>query len=197
MLSLAAGSISKRATAARAIEFSCRIHRMLTAWPRRWFALAVFVLITIGTPGMVHAGQALRRGLWAFDHHNYGAAAAIFAPMAQRGDAQAQTYLGLLYAQGFGVPQNYTEAALWYRRAADQGNPAAQYLLALLYDKGQGVPEDVIEAEKWLILATAGSNKVATDDRARMRDAVRTKMTRGELAQARRRALVWMPRREN
>jgi TPR repeat protein len=68
--------------------------------------------------------------------------------------------------------------------------------LGLLYDKGQGVPVNVIQAEKWLILATAASPKAAADDRTRMRDAVRTKMTLGDLAQARMEALAWRPRRE-
>jgi len=94
------------------------------------------------------------------------------------------------------VPQDYTQAAIWYRRAAEQGHSGAQYELGLLYDKGQGVPVNIIQAEKWLILATAASPKVAVDDRARMRDAVRTKMTLGELAQARMEALAWQPRRE-
>jgi TPR repeat protein len=94
------------------------------------------------------------------------------------------------------VPQDYTQAAIWYRRAADQGHSGAQYELGLLYDKGQGVPVNVIQAEKWLILATAAAPKAAVDDHARMRDAVRTKMTLGELAQARMEALAWRPRPE-
>ena len=66
----------------------------------------------------------------------------------------------------------------------------------MLYDKGHGVPLDVIEAEKWLILATAAATPSGADDRTRMRDAVATKMTRGELAEARMRALAWQPNRE-
>jgi hypothetical protein len=58
------------------------------------------------------------------------------------------------------------------------------------------VPVNVIQAEKWLILAAAASPKAAADDRTRMRDAVRTKMMVGELAQARMEALAWRPRRE-
>jgi uncharacterized protein len=55
---------------------------------------------------------------------------------------------------------------------------------------------NVIQAEKWLILAAAAAPKGAADDRTRMRDAVRTKMTLGELAQARMEALAWRSRRE-
>ncbi len=105
--------------------------------------------------------------------------------------------MGYHYAIGRGVPQDYTQAAIWYRRAADQGHSGAQYELGLLYDKGQGVPVNVIQAEKWLILATAAAPKAAADDRTRMRDAVRTKMTLGELAQARMEALAWRPRPEH
>jgi uncharacterized protein len=142
------------------------------------------------------AGPQLRQGIAAYAQQNFVSAASIFGYLAQQGNVEAQAYLGILYATGRGVPQNYTQAALWYRRAAEQGHAGAQYMLGLLYDKGQGVPQDLVEAEKWLILATAGSAKIAADDRARVRDAVRTKMTRGEIAQARSRALSWTARPE-
>ena len=142
------------------------------------------------------AGSTVRSGVAAMARQDYGAAARDLSPIAQRGNPEAQAYMGYLYATGRGVPQDYTQAAIWYRRAADQGHSGAQYELGLLYDKGQGVPVNVIEAEKWLILATAAAPKPAADDRTRMRDAVRTKMTLGELAQARMEALAWRPRLE-
>ena len=98
-----------------------------------------------------------------------------------------------MFQAGRGVPQNYTGAALWYRRAAEQGDRLAQYSLGLLYDKGQGVPRDVIEASKWLNLSAAAAPPGAREARVRIRDAVTTKMTRGEIAQARARALGWAP----
>jgi TPR repeat protein len=101
-----------------------------------------------------------------------------------------------MFETGRGVPQNYTEAAMWYRRAAEQGDGLAQYSLGLLYDKGFGVPRDIVEAGKWLNLSTAVSPRPAREARARIRDAVTTKMTRGEIAQARLRALEWAPSRE-
>jgi hypothetical protein len=41
-------------------------------------------------------------------------------PLADHGDAKAQSYLDLVYAQGRGVAQDYAEAVKWYRKAADQ-----------------------------------------------------------------------------
>jgi uncharacterized protein len=158
-------------------------------------ALVVSVIVGFAALSPAHA-LTVRQGVAALDRHDYAAAAAIFVPMAQRGDPNAQAYLGLLYAKGYGVPQNYTVAALWYRRAAEQGHSGAQYELGLLYDRGFGVPQSVVEAEKWLILATAGANGRTAEDWARIRDAVGTKMTRGQIAKARFRAIQWLPRPE-
>lgn len=161
--------------------------------------LLVLLLSALAGTVVVHtaeAGSTVRSGVAAMARQDYAAAARDLAPIAQRGNPEAQAYMGYLYATGLGVPQNYTQAAIWYRRAADQGHSGAQYELGLLYDKGQGVPQNVIQAEKWLILATAAAPKAAVDDHVRMRDAVRTKMTLGDLAQARMEALAWRPRPE-
>ena len=138
----------------------------------------------------------IRQGVTAFSRQDYQLASQIFVPLAERGDPAAQTYLGFMFEAGRGVPQNYTEAAMWYRRAAEQGDSLAQYSLGLLYDKGQGVPRDIVEANKWLNLSTAAAPPRAREARARLRDAVTGKMTRGEIARARLRALEWVPTRE-
>lgn len=143
----------------------------------------------------VHA-ESFRLGVAAYSRQDYMTASRIFIPLAERGNAAAQSYLGFLFETGRGVPQSYTEAAMWYRRAAEQGDSRAQYSLGLLYDRGFGVPQDIVEASKWLNLSTAAAPPPAREARARIRDAVTTKMTRGQIAQARLRALEWAPSRE-
>jgi len=152
------------------------------------------VAVVIGTAAVQAA--SLRSGIGAFNRADYASASRVFIPLAERGAATAQAYLGFMFETGRGVPQNYTEAAHWYRRAAEQGDSLAQYSLGLLYDKGQGVPRDVVEASKWLNLATAAAPRKAREARARIRDAITTKMTRGEIARARLLALEWFPIRE-
>ena len=159
----------------------------------RFIAVAAMLLILTGSSANANSFQ---QGVSAFNRQDYGAASRVLVPLAERGVAAAQSYLGFMFETGRGVPQNYTEAAMWYRRAAEQGDSLAQYSLGLLYDKGFGVPRDIVEASKWLNLSTAGSPRAAREARARIRDAVTTKMTRGELAQARLRALEWAPSRE-
>ena len=158
---------------------------------------ALIVSVTVGFAALSPAyAVTVRQGVAALQRRDYNTAAAIFNAIAPRGNPEAQAYLALLYSKGFGVPQNYTAAAYWFRRAAEQGHSGAQYQLGLLYDRGFGVPQDVVEAEKWLILSTAGANGRGAEDRAHIRDAVRTKMTRGEIAKARLRAIEWGPHRE-
>jgi TPR repeat protein len=161
---------------------------------RAWACAAVALVLALAPP--IHA-QSFRQGLSAFHRQDYVTASRIFIPLAERGNAGAQAYLGYLFETGRGVPKNFTEAAMWYRRAAEQGDGLAQYSLGLLYDRGQGVPRDIVEASKWLNLSTAAAPPRAREARARIRDAVTTKMTRGEIAEARLRALEWAPSREH
>ena len=60
-----------------------------------------------------------------------------------------QDNLGVIYAEGRGVPQDYVQAATWFRKAAEQGDAFAQYSLAYLYTQGLGVDKDYKEAAKW------------------------------------------------
>jgi uncharacterized protein len=163
------------------------------AAPRPLVGLIALLSLVIVEPA--HA-QSLRDGVAAYNRQDYVRASNNFIPLAERGVAPAQTWLGFMFRTGRGVPQNYTEAAMWYRRAAEQGDSLAQYSLGLLYDRGFGVPRNIVEASKWLNLSTAAAPRRAREARARIRDAVTTKMTRGQIAQARLRALEWAPSRE-
>lgn len=44
---------------------------------------------------------------------------------AERGNADAQLEMGILYEFGFNMPKNDVNALAWYLRAADQGNELA------------------------------------------------------------------------
>ena len=48
---------------------------------------------------------------------------------------RAQLNLGLIYAQGQGVPQDYKEAIKYFRLSAEQGNADAQMVLDALIKK--------------------------------------------------------------
>jgi TPR repeat protein len=163
---------------------------------RRALFVAAAAAALLVSAGNFAEAATFRQGVSAFNREEYVLASQIFFPLAEQGDPAAQAYLGFMFETGRGVPRNYTEAAMWYRRSAEQGDSLAQYSLGLLYDKGQGVPQDIVEANKWLNLSAASAPRRAREARVRIRDAVTTKMTRGEIARARLRALEWVPTRE-
>jgi TPR repeat protein len=56
---------------------------------------------------------------------------------ADQGYANAQSNIGWLYHNGWGVPQDYAQAMAWYQKAADQGFAAAQSNIGWLYENGK------------------------------------------------------------
>ena len=66
-----------------------------------------------------------------YERGDYVQAMKLFRQLAENGHQWAQRRVGLMYAEGKGVPQDYREAVKWYGRAAAQGNVPAQYSLGL------------------------------------------------------------------
>ena len=74
----------------------------------------------------------------------------FFKKSAQKDDTDAQFYLGLLYKNGNGVPQDFSKANLYFEKAARKGFYPAQYELGLLYLRGLGVERDFHQAKNLL-----------------------------------------------
>lgn len=89
----------------------------------------------------------------AFDREDYTTAAALYAPHAAQGDAEAQYRMGMMARFGWGVEKNPADAVRWLTEAARQDHPQAQAELGTLYRLGRGVPEDPKEAARWLTAA--------------------------------------------
>jgi hypothetical protein len=69
-----------------------------------------------------------------------------FAKGAHKGYAPAQVNLGVLYAYGWGVPQDLGTAFYWIGLAADQGNVQALANMGIFYRNGWGVRQDPAKA---------------------------------------------------
>ena len=82
-------------------------------------------------------------------NENVAEAVKWFRKSAEQEYDMAQFFLGVMYAEGQGVPQNLAEAVKWYRRAAEQGNALAQFVLGAMYGEGRDVPQNDAEAVKW------------------------------------------------
>ena len=107
---------------------------------------------------------------------------------AEQGDAEAQFNLGVMYANGDGVPKDEAEAVRWYRLAADQGLAGAQGDLGIMYANGRGVLKDSVLAHMWFNIAGANGNASAR----KLRDSLERDMTHAEVSRATELARVCM-----
>lgn len=107
------------------------------------YLVAAALAVLVSTP---LSGQSVRAGIEAWQRADYGSAVAIWRPLAERGDADAQFNLGQAYRLGRGVTINLSAAKTWFERAATSGHLDAQTTLGLLLfqngDQQQGL--------KWL-----------------------------------------------
>ncbi|MEQ8496836.1 MAG: tetratricopeptide repeat protein, partial [Gammaproteobacteria bacterium] len=108
-------------------------------------------------------------------------AAGILRALADGGDGQAQTQLGVMYTFGHGVPADPEEGRFWLRQAALHGVREAQLNLGTLYARGIGTPEDPVQAWAWLSLAADGDHAIA----ARAQAEVAERLDAAALARAR------------
>jgi TPR repeat protein len=100
-------------------------------------SIAVAACVTQSQPTQVGrtsilAADAWQRGKAAYDRRDYMKAFREWLPLAQQGNAFAQHYLGVLYAEGLGVTKDEGEAVRWYRLAAAQGFIQAYYNLGIM-----------------------------------------------------------------
>ncbi|MFC0349152.1 tetratricopeptide repeat protein [Undibacterium danionis] len=105
--------------------------------------------------------QTLEESKSALARKDYRTAFAGFNGLAERGNADAQHVLGIMYDSGQGVAKNEQQAAAWYRKAADQGHAGAQRELGISYANGQGVPKDEQQAVAWLKKAAEQGHALA------------------------------------
>ena len=109
--------------------------------PRHLVAAAMLVLLSAPI-----SAQSVKAGIEAWQRTDYAGAVAIWRPLAEKGDADAQFNLGQAYRLGRGVPINLALAKSWFERAADAGHLDAETTLGLLlFQNGQQA-----EGLKWL-----------------------------------------------
>ena len=92
------------------------------------------------------SAQSVKAGIDAWQRSDYSGAVAIWRPLAEKGDADAEFNLGQAYRLGRGVPTNLSAAKTWFERAANQGHVDAETTLGLLlFQNGEQA-----EGLKWL-----------------------------------------------
>ena len=116
--------------------------------------LAFLVLLCGATPWALAQDPFV-----AFGSRDYAAALAGFQALAAQGNPNAMNNLGLMYANGLGVPRDDAVAVKWYGQAAAVGHIDAINNLGGMYEMGYGVPQNYASAaEKYALAAKYGSS---------------------------------------
>jgi hypothetical protein len=87
----------------------------------RFKAVVAAFIFAVGFAGSVIAGP-FEDANAAYEKGDYATVLRLIRPLAEQGNPRAQNGLGLMYANGEGVPQDYAVAMSWYRKAAEQGH---------------------------------------------------------------------------
>lgn len=118
------------------------------------FALAALCLA-------LPAHATLDDGLDALRRSDFARAAKELRPLADKGNAEAQYRVGLMYEFGKGYPQDVPKGVAWLVKAANQGHTGAQQELGYLYSSGEGVARDDAKAIAWFRKAADLGNATA------------------------------------
>jgi TPR repeat protein len=86
---------------------------------------------------------------------------ALIRQAAASGHPKSENTLGMMAAEGVGVPQDARDAFRWFKSAADKGDAYGAYNLAILYRDGRGVASSVADARKYFALAVSGGHPQA------------------------------------
>jgi TPR repeat protein len=92
----------------------------------------------------------------AFDQGKYITALQLALKAAERGEPQAHTLVGRIYADGLGTSKNAQLAAQWYARGAELGDPEAMFAYGVMLASGQeGIKQDRVAAARYFEAAAA------------------------------------------
>lgn len=154
-------------------------------WTQVLKIVMAVLLIHALTACVTVPASPLEEGVSAYERRDYARALRILNPLAEQGIAPAQARLGLMYANGHGVPKDLAEAMKWFQKAADQGDANSQDNLALMYFTGDALTQDYVQAYRWLSLAATGAS---TEKQRALRTggirALAAKMTPAQIVEA-------------
>lgn len=108
---------------------------------------AIFLLLITAcqTPGQDPFSSSIKK----FHSKDRPQAVLEIKTLANKGNVNAQAFLGAMYASGDGVRKNLRLALDWQKKAARRGHVRAQYNLAVMYSRGMGTSQSLRSAAQW------------------------------------------------
>jgi TPR repeat protein len=91
---------------------------------KKWMLAGV--IGTAQATGFAAVAGPWEDGMAAYNRGDYLPAIRLFRPLAEQGNARAQTVLGVMFRKGEGVPKNAVRARMWFGLAAKSGDVGAK-----------------------------------------------------------------------
>ena len=113
--------------------------------------------VFLGSAGISESAD-FQKGFAAYNMKDYATALREWNPLAEQGRVSAQFNLGMMYAEGKGVPKGDTTSVKWFTLAAEQGDAFAQVNLGFMYQYGKGITKNEEKAVRWYRLAAEQGN---------------------------------------
>jgi TPR repeat protein len=90
--------------------------------------LAAALILSCVSGALISSAQAgpWEDGMAAYNRGDYVPAIRLFRPLAEQGNAKAQSVIGIMYRKGEGVAKSSARAFMWFSLAAKRGDPRAK-----------------------------------------------------------------------
>ena len=108
---------------------------------RKSVRLTVVIFLGFIVPAIAFAGL-LEEGKVAQQRGDYSAALKLLQPLADQGNAEAESEIANLYESGSWNSRDEAEALKWYLKAGNHGDKYAQLRLGTYYEWGYGWSEE-------------------------------------------------------
>jgi len=129
------------------------------------------ILMLIAFSSVAETEADIDSAISAVESEEYDKALKQFQLLADKGIAEAQHNLAMMYRLGKGTEKNYELSNQWFRVAAEKGISDAQYYLGHAYDVGEGIPaglgtnQDIEQAYLWFHVAAAQGYRLAFENK--------------------------------
>ena len=108
--------------------------------------------------------EPLYQGMAAYNSGEYAKAMQILQPLAEKGDPDAQYYVGTLYADGLGVKQDMAKGLDLLEKSVKNKNRNAAIFLGKMYLSGRGVPLDTKKGTEYMELSAKLKSEMDDDE---------------------------------
>ena len=127
-------------------------------------------------------------GKTAYDKGDFKTALKLWEQSANKGIAEAQSFVGSLYHAGQGAKKNYKKAMKLYLKSAKQGVSRSQLAIGAMYADGHGVAKNNIVARMWFTVAQINKHEQANQYIKK----IDVRMTSEEIIKSDEMAVIWL-----